>query len=146
MATYKTYKDMEIWQRARLLCKDIYKVINNDSLSKDFRLRDQMNGSSGSIMDNIAEGFERDGKNEFKQFLSYAKGSAGELSSQLHRALDRDHISQEEFDKLHTETLEIASMIGGFIIYLMKTEYKGNKFKEPEAIYLLRDEESDTEL
>lgn len=141
MATYKTYKDMEIWQRARILCIDIYKILNNESLSKDFKLRDQMNGSSGSIMDNIAEGFERDGKNEFKQFLSYAKGSAGELVSQLQRAFDRGHITIEEFTNLTNETEEIARMIGGFMNYLRDTEYKGNKFKEPEMSYcLIRDD------
>ncbi len=81
MATIHRFEDLEIWQKGRTLCNAIYPLTLNGSFEKDFKLRDQINGSSGSVMDNIAEGFERDGKNEFRQFLSIAKGSCGEVRS-----------------------------------------------------------------
>jgi len=130
MATIKSFEDLEVWKKARTLAKDIYDIITAGSLATDFRLRDQMNGSSGSIMDNIAEGFERDGKAEFITFLAYSKGSAGELRSQLCRALDRNHITHEKFDELYNKTIEIGKMISGFMDYLRKSEFKGNKFKD----------------
>ena len=93
MATIKRFEDLEIWQKARVLCNTIYPLTITGSFERDFKLRDQINGSSGSVMDNIAEGFELDGKNEFRQFLSISKGSCGEVRSQLYRALDRNHIT-----------------------------------------------------
>lgn len=105
MATLKSFEEMEVWKRSRVFANEIYKITSIGSFDRDFKLRDQINGSSGSIMDNIAEGFERDGKKEFLQFLSIAKGSAGEVRSQLYRALDRKHISEIDFDKLQTEVL-----------------------------------------
>ena len=130
MATINSFEDLEVWKKARTLAKDVHELITSGSLATDYRLRDQMNGSSGSIMDNIAEGFERDGKAEFITFLAYSKGSAGELRSQLCRALDRKHISQEKFDELYNRTLEIGKMTKGFMDYLRKSELKGTKFKD----------------
>jgi four helix bundle protein len=130
MATINSFEDLDVWKKARVLARDIYEIITSGSLASDYRLRDQMNGSSGSIMDNIAEGFERDGKSEFITFLGYSKGSAGELCSQLYRALDRKHITQEKFDDLYNRTVEVEKMIGGFMSYLRKSEFKGNKFKD----------------
>lgn len=81
MATVKKFEDLEIWQEARRLSNEVKDIVLTSELKNDFKLRDQIKGSSGSVMDNIAEGFERDGNLEFRQFLSTAKGSAGESRS-----------------------------------------------------------------
>ena len=81
MATFQKFEDIEAWQRARELTREIYTASNENPFSKDFGLRDQVRKTSVSIMSNIAEGFERDGTKEFIQFLSVAKGSSGELRS-----------------------------------------------------------------
>lgn len=129
MPTISKSEDLEIWQLARELCKDVEILINTTSLKNDFKLRDQINGSSGSIMDNIAEGFERDGKNEFRQFFSIAKGSCGETRSQIYRLLDKKCISQDEFEGLIEKTLIISKKISSFINYLNKSNYNGTKYK-----------------
>ncbi len=130
MATVKRFEELEVWKKSRVLSKDVFEIITTGKLATDYRLRDQMNGSSGSIMDNIAEGFERGSKLEFINFLSFSKGSAGELRSQLYRALDRKYITQEKFDELFGKAEEISKMNGGLIDYLNKSLLKGNKFKD----------------
>ncbi len=129
MATIKSFEDIEVWKKARQLSNDIYKLTLEGSFAKDFSLRDQINRSSGSVMDNIAEGFERGSKNEFVQFLSYSKGSAAETRSQLYRAFDRNHITEVVFHKLIEDTQEIGKMASGFMSYLNTSEIKGSKFK-----------------
>ncbi len=88
MATIKRFEDLEIWQDARELCKFINRLIERDKFKYNFSLKDQISRSSGSIMDNIAEGFERGGNKEFVNFLTYSKGSTGEVRSQSYRAFD----------------------------------------------------------
>jgi len=88
MAKIERFEDLKVWQLAREICQDVWHLFETTTLGKDFELRNQMNKSSGSIMDNISEGFERNGNREFIQFLSISKGSCGELRSQLYRALD----------------------------------------------------------
>ena len=101
MAQIKSFEDFEICQMARILSDDIWQIIQTTSLKTDIKLRNQINGSSGSIMDNIAEGFERDGNKEFNHFLSIAKASCGETRSQLYRCIDRKHIDQETLEELN---------------------------------------------
>ena len=101
MATVKNFEELEIWVSARKICDDLFRIKQNTELKSDYKLYNQLNGSSGSTMDNIAEGFERNGNREFIQFLAVAKASCGETRSQLYRALDREYIAKEEFDLLH---------------------------------------------
>jgi four helix bundle protein len=130
MATFNTFEDIEAWQKARALSKTIYELTTKGSFAKDFALRDQINRSTGSIMDNIAEGFERGGRNEFVQFLYYSKGSSGETRSQLYRALDRTHITEMAFKDLSNETYDISKMINGLASYLNKAGFQGVKFRD----------------
>ena len=129
MSKVERFEDLKIWQFARELCQIIHKLTIKDLFSKDFKLVGQINGSSGSIMDNIAEGFERDGNKEFIQFLTFSKGSCGETRSQLYRALDYQYITQDEFDAAYKMTLEESKMLKSFIQYLKDSELKGNRFK-----------------
>ena len=130
MATIKCFEDMEIWQEARRLSKEIIRLSKQTDLKSDFRLRDQIKASAGSVMDNIAEGFERDGNIEFRQFLSLAKGSAGETRSQLYRVFDNGYIENDEMQKLTFEYETLGRRIANFINYLNKKDFKGNKFRE----------------
>lgn len=130
MARIEKFEDLEVWQRARDICKFVDHLILSTPIHKNFRLRDQMEGSSGSIMDNIAEGFDRDGNKEFHNFLSYSKGSVSELKSQAYRALDKKYISQDEFDKISQMCEITKNKIGAFMYYIRKSEFKGQKFKK----------------
>jgi four helix bundle protein len=129
MGTLKSFTELVAWQKARELSKSIFILTTRGSFARDFGLKDQINRATGSIMDNIAEGFDRGGKNEFINFLSYSKGSAGETISQLCRAIDRGHISDDEFNKSRSDTEEVGRLIGGLIIYLNGTYIRGSKFK-----------------
>ena len=125
MATIKRFEDLKIWQMASLQCNDFDKLVEETALAKDFELRNQMNASSGSVMDCIAEGFERSGNAEFKNFLVIAKGSNGEFRSQLYRCLNRKHLSQSQFDELYQKNVVLGNKIMAFINYLQGSEFKG---------------------
>ena len=129
MATIKTFEDIESWKKARGICNLIGKIIDEGKFKNSFRLINQVEGSSGSVMDNIAEGFERGTRAEFIQFLGYAKGSCGELRSQLYRAFDRNFITTEEFENLKTLALNISGLIQNFISYLQNSEVAGVRKK-----------------
>ncbi len=129
MATIKRFEDLEIWQEARRLSKIIHEISIQTDLKTDFKFREQIKSSSGSVMDNIAEGFERDGTIEFRQFLSIAKGSAGETRSQLYRVFDYGYINQELLDELKNDYEKLSGKINNFISYLNKKDFKGTKFQ-----------------
>jgi len=130
MASIEKFEDLEIWQRARIICQKVEELFQTTGVGKNFRLRNQMEGSSGSIMDNIAEGFDRDGNREFHNFLSISKGSTGELKSQVYRSYDKSLITESQ----QNELLELCDIqknkIGAFMYYVRKTEFKGQKFKK----------------
>ena len=123
------FEEIEAWKRARILSKEIYQISFLRNFSKDFGLRNQITRASGSVMDNIAEGFERGGNKEFIQFLFIAKGSIGEVRSQLYRAKDLRYISETQFREIYNLTVEIGKLVGGLIKYLANSKYKGTKYK-----------------
>ncbi len=136
MATIKKFEDLEMWQVAREICKKLNIYIEANDKFRDYGLKNQIYNSSGSAMDNIAEGFERNGNKEFRQFLSIAKASAGECRSQIFRLKDKEAITEDQFNDLYKDLLNLSKQISGFINYINSTEMKGSKFSEPEIEYL----------
>jgi four helix bundle protein len=132
MSTIYRFEDLDIWQKARIFCRNISRVVSYERFSHDFALKNQIRASSGSVMDNIAEGFERGGNREFMQFLYIAKGSCGESRSQLYRALDSNYLQESEFNLLQQESTVLSKSISGFIAYLKNSEMKGNKYKKTQ--------------
>ncbi len=118
MATFKRFEDIESWQLAREFCKMVSLFIHRDELSKDYQLKDQINSESESIIDNIAEEFNRGGNMEFVNFLRYSKGSVGESQSQFYRAFDRNYITKNEFDEGYNLVDQINSKNQNMIKYL----------------------------
>lgn len=130
MSKIERFEDIIAWQKARVLCKIIKGFTRKPDFSKDFKLTGQILDASGSVMDNIAEGFERGGNKEFIQFLFISKGSAGEVKSQLYRAIDDNYITETEFHDAYQKADEIGKIIEGFIDYLQKSDLKGRKFNK----------------
>ena len=129
MNTIKTFEDIEVWKLARELNKVVYSFVRKAEFSKDLRFVSQITAAAGSLMDNIAEGFEREGNKEFIQFLFVSKGSCGEVQSQLYRAFDCGYITQEELENAMLTAKTISTKIKNFITYLHKSDIKGNKYK-----------------
>jgi len=129
MSTFNRFEDILAWQKARELCKMLNGFTLKELFSRDFKLVSQIKSSSGSAMDNIAEGFERGGNKEFIQFLFISKGSAGETRSQLYRALDNSYISEEEFQKAYCFAEDVSKLVAGLINHLKSSDIKGDKFK-----------------
>jgi len=129
MATINKFEDLEIWQIAREICKQIEPYAQSGIAAKNYSIADQIRRSSGSVMDNIAEGFEREGKKEFIQFLSISKGSAGECRSQMYRVLDLNLIEQTEFDQILPVLFNLSIKIRNFIQYLNKSNFPGQKYR-----------------
>jgi len=130
MAIFKRFEDIQVWQKSRVLAKEVDQITKREAFRHDRRLKDQMFGSSGSVMDNIAEGHGRGGNKEFKQFLWIANGSLAELKSQLYRALDKELITKSEFPDLYAKSDEIGKMISGLVNHLKNSEMRGAKYKD----------------
>jgi len=129
MSKIQRFEDLEARKIAREITKEVYRICKNDLFKHDFGLGNQICRASVSIMSNIAEGFERDGDREFIYFLSIAKGSVGEVRSQLYVALDQNYISESEFKFIYEKAVENSRIISGLINYLKHSELKGRKFK-----------------
>lgn len=126
------FEDLEVWKLARELTNKIYKITSNGSFSKDFDLRSQIRRASVSVMSNIAEGYERGGNQELIQFLSIAKGSSGEVRSQIYVALDQGYVDENECKRLLDVFKKLSIMINNFMDHLKGSRYKGSKYKMPE--------------
>jgi len=129
MAKIEKFENIESWKKARELSRMIYKITATGEFAGDFGLRDQVRRAAVSIMSNIAEGFERDGNKEFLHFLSIAKGSTGELRSQLYVALDANFITRAEFQNLYDRCAETGRLLAGFMKYLAQSPLRGQKYK-----------------
>lgn len=130
MATIKKFEDLEIWQQARTLNIRLNTLLMKLDETRNYELKKQLDASAGSVMDNIAEGFEREGNREFIQFLAISKGSLGETRSQLYRAFDRNCLDKDMFELLQNECGNLAAKIANFMRYLNGTDFRGNKFKQ----------------
>jgi len=127
VARIESFEELEIWKEARELSKFVRELSQKEPFSKDFRFSSQINSAAGSIMDNIAEGFERDGNREFINFLFIAKGSNGEVRSQSYRAIDSKFISMQEFEILLKKTESLKRKIFNLITTLRNSGTKGYK-------------------
>jgi len=131
----KSFEDLPVWQKARELVKYIYYLTKKEAFSKDFSLVDQIRRASTSIMNNIAEGFERGSNTEFIQFLYISKGSSGETRTDLFVALDQEYITETEFKKGYEICVDVSGQLSGLIDYLKGSRLKGNKFKKEYKSY-----------
>jgi len=122
------FEELEIWKLARELYKYVFRITSLEPFCRDYKFRDQMRDSSGSISDNIAEGFERGGNKEFIQFLSISKGSCCETRNQSYRAFDSEYISQEVLDELLKRTDTLSRKTANLIISLKSSDRKGVKY------------------
>ena len=129
MAKIERFEDIEAWKKARELTKIIYEITAKGDIAKDFALKDQLRRASVSIMANIAEGFEREGNKEFRQFLAMAKGSVGEVKALLYVALDAGLTSSQQVHRLMALADEASRLLAGFLRYLKASDKKGSKFK-----------------
>lgn len=123
----KNFEDLVCWQKARVLCNIVYDFTDTAKFKKDYRLCDQIESAAVSVMSNIAEGFERARRNEFIQFLQIAKGSCGEVRSQLYIAMDQGYITKEQFEHARTQALEVSRIIGGLRAKLLRDKRNEGK-------------------
>jgi four helix bundle protein len=130
VATVLRFEDLEVWKLARMLARKIFLVTSHSSFPRDFGFIRQINDAAGSTMDNIAEGFERGSRLEFINHLSFSKGSAGEIRSQLYRGFDRHYIDQSTFDDLSDLVITISGKLSNLMTYLNERDIKGLKFKQ----------------
>jgi len=118
MAVIQRFEDIDGWQKARELVREVYKIRSKGALSRDYALTDQLCRAAISTMSNTAEGFSRGSDSDFARFLDMSKASASELQSLLYVALDANYIRKEQFERLYGLAEEVKSLIGGFTKYL----------------------------
>ena len=131
MAKVQKFEDLTIFQMARDLCKEVYAITKEGEFHKDSRFVQQIHASAGSVMDNIAEGFERDGNKEFINFLYIAKGSCGEVRSQIIRASDVGYIDNETATRIYNSCFNLNKSIAKFITSLKESGMHGRKTVTP---------------
>ena len=122
MTKIERFEDLQSWQKARQLTNVVYDLTDHPKFVKDFRLNNQIQGAAGSVMHNIAEGFDSGTNTEFIRFLKMSRRSASEVQSELYLALDRKYISQEELNKAYQLATESKRLINGMIAYLRKSK------------------------
>ena len=127
------FEDLTIFKKARELCKEVYVITKDGEFHKDTRFVQQIHASAGSVMDNIAEGYERDGNKEFINFLYIAKGSCGEVRSQIIRASDVGFIDKDTATRLYNMCLDLSKSISRFIQSLKNSGITGPKNLKPES-------------
>ncbi len=118
------FEDIRAWQQAREMANLVYHLTDQSNFAKDFRLRDQIQGAAGSVMHNIAEGFDDGSDAEFIHFLKYARRSASEVQSEIYLALDRKYVSTEEFKCVYDMATTAKKSINAFITYLRKSKHR----------------------
>ena len=123
------FEELLIYQQSRALAKQVYDITRQGAFKYDTRFVQQMRASSGSISDNIAEGFERQGNREFLQFLYIAKGSCGEFRSQINRAYDALFISKETYEQMYADCRKLGAGILNFIKSVKSFDSKGSKYE-----------------
>jgi four helix bundle protein len=120
MAKIERFEDLQSWQKARQLANSVYDLTNQPVFARDFKLCSQIQGAAGSVMHNIAEGFDSGTDPEFMRFLKLARRSGSEVQSELYLALDRQYISQAELQFTYEIATEAKRLINGMIAYLRK--------------------------
>ena len=129
MGGFRSFEEITAWQQGRELVREVYRVTSTGSFRKDYGLKDQIRRAAVSVVSNIAEGFERGGNKEFIQYLYHAKGSCGEVRTQLYVSRDLEYPSEDTFKQLRKLTIRTSELIWGLIRYLKESELKGNKYK-----------------
>ena len=130
MSKVSKFEDLEIFQSARKLCKEVYEITKGGEFHRDIRFVQQIHASAGSVMDNIAEGYEREGNKEFINFLYIAKGSCGEVRSQIIRASDVGFIDNDTSTRLYNDCIGLSKAISAFVKSLKTSGYRGSKHLE----------------
>lgn len=118
MGSIRKFEEIEGWQYARILTREIYSLTHRANFAKDWGLKDQITRAAGSVMHNIAEGYDAGSNPEFIRFLGYAQRSCTEVQSELYIALDQEYLTENEFNDLYLLAGKTNAKIGGLIIYL----------------------------
>ena len=142
MSKVQRFEDLTIFLMARNLCKEVYAITKEGEFHKDSRFVQQIRAAAGSVMDNIAEGYERDGNKEFINFLYIAKGSCGEVRSQILRASDVGFIDNATTTRLYNDSLNLSKAIAKFIKAIKASGLSGLKFQDPSSKF----QEDDADL